>query len=76
MSISNEAVTEMILKAIPNAEVTVTGDGYKYDAKVISTSFEGLTTLKKHQMVYAAVDTAITSGDLHALTIHATTPTA
>jgi acid stress-induced BolA-like protein IbaG/YrbA len=76
MSISNEAVSEMILKAIPDAEVTVTGDGYKYEAKVISVSFEGLTTLKKHQMVYAAVDTAISSGDLHALTIHATTPTA
>jgi acid stress-induced BolA-like protein IbaG/YrbA len=74
MSISNEAVKEMILKAIPDADVTVTGDGYKYEAKVISTRFEGLNTLKKHQMVYAAVDTAISSGDLHALTIHAMTP--
>lgn len=74
MSISNEAVEELILTAIPDAKVEVTGDGYKYEAKVISTSFEGLNTLKKHQMVYAAVDSAIKSGNLHALTIIALTP--
>ncbi len=74
MSISNEAVTDLIKTAMPDAVVEVTGDGYKYEAKVISASFEGLNTLKKHQMVYAAVDSAITSGDLHALTIVALTP--
>ena len=74
MSISNEAVAELILKAMPDAQVDVTGDGYKYQANVISASFEGLNTLKKHQMVYAAVDSAISSGDLHALTINASTP--
>ncbi|HFC91661.1 MAG TPA: BolA/IbaG family iron-sulfur metabolism protein [Leucothrix mucor] len=74
MSISNEAVAELILKAMPDAQVDVTGDGYKYQANVISASFEGLNTLKKHQMVYAAVDSAISSGDLHALTINASVP--
>ena len=74
MSISNEAVAKLILTAMPEAQVEITGDGYKYEAKVISKSFEGLNTLKKHQMVYAAVDSAITSGDLHALTIIALTP--
>ena len=74
MSISNDTVAELILTAIPDANVEVTGDGYKYEAKVISASFEGLNTLKKHQMVYAAVDSAISSGDLHALTITALTP--
>ncbi|MCK5814221.1 MAG: BolA/IbaG family iron-sulfur metabolism protein [Cocleimonas sp.] len=74
MSISNEAVVELILTAMPDAKVEVTGDGYKYEATVISDSFDGLNTLKKHQMVYAAVDSAISSGDLHALTIIALTP--
>lgn len=76
MSISNEAVAELIKTAMPDAEIEVTGDGYKYEAKVVSTAFEGLSTLKKHQMVYAAVDSAITSGELHALTIVALTPDA
>jgi len=74
MSISNEAVIDLIKTAMPDAIVEVTGDGYKYEAKVTSASFEGLNTLKKHQMVYAAVDSAIQSGDLHALTIIALTP--
>jgi acid stress-induced BolA-like protein IbaG/YrbA len=74
MSISNEAVAELILKAIPDAKVEVTGDGYKYEANIISASFAGLNTLKMHQMVYAAVDSAISSGELHALSINASTP--
>jgi len=74
MSISNEDVTKLIQQGIPGAEVSVDGDGYKYEATVISSRFEGLNTLKRHQAVYAAVDSAISSGDLHALTIHAKTP--
>jgi len=74
MSISNDKVIELIKVAFPDAEVSVEGDGYKYETTVISTAFEGLNTLKRHQAVYAAVDSAITSGDLHALTIYAKTP--
>lgn len=74
MSISNEAVEAMIRKSLPDAQVTISGDGYKYEADIISTAFEGLMTVKRHQMVYAAVNEAITSGELHALTIRAKTP--
>ena len=73
MSISNENVTKLIEEGIPGANVSVSGDGYKYETTVISDSFEGLTTLKRHQAVYAAVNSAITSGELHALTITAKT---
>jgi acid stress-induced BolA-like protein IbaG/YrbA len=74
MSISNDAVTQMIQASIPDAQINVTGDGYKYEAEVISNTFEGLNSLKRQQMVYAAVNAAITSGQLHALTIRAKTP--
>lgn len=74
MSISNGRVKEMIETNIPGATVTVEGDGYKYQATVISDTFEGLNTLKRHQAVYAAVNEAISSGELHALTIVARTP--
>lgn len=69
MSISNEAVTELLTNAIPHSEVSVSGDGYKYQAYIISESFEGLSTMKRHQLVYAALNDVITSGELHALTI-------
>lgn len=74
MSISNEEVEKLIKDSMPNAEVSVEGDGYKYQTTVISKDFEDLNTLKRHQVVYAAVNSAITSGDLHALTIIAKTP--
>ena len=74
MSISNEAVEKLITDAMPEAEVTVSGDGYKYETTVISTAFDGLSKVKRHQLVYSAVNSAITSGELHALTITAITP--
>lgn len=74
MSISNADVTKLIEDGIPSANVSVSGDGYKYETTVISETFEGLSTLKRHQAVYAAVNSAITSGELHALTITAKTP--
>ncbi|HHC73551.1 MAG TPA: BolA/IbaG family iron-sulfur metabolism protein [Thiothrix sp.] len=74
MSISNDAVEQLILDNMPNAQVTVSGDGYKYQATVISDVFAGLSLVKRHQTVYAAVNEAIASGELHALTITAKTP--
>ena len=74
MSISNDAVTQLIQTQLPDAQIVVQGDGYKYQAEVISASFVGLSKVKRHQLIYAAVAEAITSGELHALTIVAYTP--
>lgn len=74
MSISNEAVETLISNAFDHAEVTVSGDGYKYETTVISPAFTDLNKVKRHQLVYKAVNEAIVSGELHALTITALTP--
>lgn len=74
MSISNEAVEKLISEGIAGAEVTVSGDGYKYETTVVSSAFANLSKVKRHQLVYAAVNSAITSGELHALTITSLTP--
>lgn len=74
MSISNENVEKMIKDGIENAEVAVSGDGYKYEARIVSKAFESLNTMKRHQLVYAILNDVITSGELHALTIKAYTP--
>lgn len=41
---------------------------------MVSPDFEGLSPVKKQQMVYGTVTDRITSGELHALTIKAYTP--
>lgn len=74
MSISNDAVKQMIQAKLPDAQISVSGDGYKYETDIISEAFTGLNTLKRHQLVYAAVNEAIISGQLHALTIRTFTP--
>lgn len=64
----------MIEAGLPGAQVTVNGDGSHFEARVISTEFEGKSPVQKQKMVYATVNDKITSGELHALTIKAYTP--
>lgn len=66
--------SNQIEQGIPNSKADVTGDGSKFEATVISESFEGESTIKRHKMVYAILNDHITSGAIHALTIRAHTP--
>ena len=74
MSITNDEVTALIQIGLPDAIITVTGDGYKYEAHIISASFTGLSKVKRHQKIYALLTEVITSGQLHALTLQTLTP--
>lgn len=67
--LATDEIRKRIEEGIPGARVEVTGDGYKYEAVVISDQFSGLNTMKQHQMVYATVNELITSGKLHALSL-------
>jgi len=64
----------LIEAEVQNSKAIVTGGEGKYEATVISDSFEGMNMVKEHQLVYAAVTTQIASGELHALAIKAFTP--
>lgn len=65
--------SDQIEKAIPDSKADVTGDGSKFEAKVVSDTFEGQMTIKRHKAVYAILNDHITSGAIHALTIKAYT---
>jgi len=67
-------VKKCIEAGIPGAEASVTADGTKYTAIVVSPEFEGKTMITEQKMVYAAVNEHIQSGAIHALTIKAYTP--
>lgn len=54
--------------------ITVEGGGGKFVAHIVSERFEGLSKVRRHQMVYATVRPEIDSGALHALSIDARTP--
>ena len=67
--------SDQIEKSIANAKADVTGDGSKFEAVVISDSFQDQSTLKRHKLVYAVLDEHIKSGAIHALSIKAFTET-
>lgn len=69
MPMASEDITVMLQEALPGAVVEITdlaGDGDHYAAKVLSSSFEGLSRVKQHQAVYAALKGKM-GGELHAL---------
>ncbi len=65
--------SDEIEKAIPNSSANVTGDGSKFEAHVVSDEFDGLSTIKRHKMIYAVLDQYIKTGAIHALSIKAYT---
>lgn len=76
MPMRAEEIEAMILAAIPDARVEIrdlAGDGDHYSARVISRSFSGLSRVKQHQAVYAALKGKM-GGDLHALQLETSSP--
>ncbi|MES0328454.1 MAG: BolA/IbaG family iron-sulfur metabolism protein [Gammaproteobacteria bacterium] len=67
-------VKKIIEVGIPGSEATVTADGSKYIATIVSDAFEGKTMVAEQKMVYALLNEHIQSGAIHALTIKALTP--
>lgn len=57
--------------AFPGAEIAVTdlaGDGDHYRARIVSEAFKGLSRIRQHQLVYAALKGKM-GGELHALAL-------
>lgn len=69
-----DEIKALIEQGIAGSEAKVSGDGYHYDAVVISDAFAGKSPLQKQKMVYATLSSHITSGAIHALGIKAYTP--
>ena len=51
----------------------VEGSESKYTVNIISDEFVGKSTIQRHKMIYAILDQYIKTGEIHALTIKATT---
>ena len=69
MPMAGDDIVAMIKAAIPDAEVELTdlaGDNDHWAAVVTSASFEGMSRVKQHQKVYAALGGRM-GGELHAL---------
>jgi stress-induced morphogen len=69
-------IEALIRSALPDATVRIedlAGDGDHYAATVVSESFRGLTRVRQHQIVYAALSGRM-GGELHALALQTSPP--
>ena len=76
MSDLTKQIEEIILGAVPDAEVMVRdpmNDGAHFEATVISESFVGMSLVNQHRQVMQSLKDAFT-GDLHALALKTYTP--
>jgi acid stress-induced BolA-like protein IbaG/YrbA len=77
--VSPEQVETMLKAALPDAQVQVqdlTGTRDHYQVIVVSSQFEGQPTVRQHQMVYGALQEAMSSEAIHALSMKTYTPEA
>ncbi|MFC7378638.1 BolA family protein [Brevundimonas sp. GCM10030266] len=76
MPMSVETLRGHLIEAFPDAEIAIddlAGDGDHYRARIVSTAFAGLSRVKQHQLVYAALKGQM-GGELHALALETSVP--
>ena len=76
MPMRAEEIEAMIVAAIPDARVEIrdlAGDGDHYAARVVSGTFAGMSRVRQHQAVYAALKGKM-GGELHALQLETAAP--
>ena len=76
MAMAAGDIEAMIVAAIPDARVEIrdlAGDGDHYAARVVSETFAGMSRVRQHQAVYAALKGKMGS-ELHALQLETAVP--
>ena len=73
-----ETLHAHLADAFPGAEIVIddlAGDGDHYRARIVSSAFAGLSRVRQHQLVYAALKGQM-GGELHALALETAAPEA
>ncbi|MEN9544444.1 MAG: hypothetical protein RLZZ598_1277 [Pseudomonadota bacterium] len=67
-------VRQYIADGLPCTHLEVEGDGRHFFATIVSAEFEGLSRVRRHQRVYAALGERMRE-EIHALSMKTLTPT-
>ncbi len=76
MPMSVTALEAELRAAFPDAEIVIddlAGDGDHYRARITTAAFQGLSRVRQHQLVYAALKGKV-GGELHALALETAAP--
>ena len=65
----SDQIRELLSESMPDCEVVIEGSDGKYLVTAIGDIFEGLTAVKRQQIVYQILNEHIVSGVVHAVTM-------
>ncbi len=65
---------ELVKDALPDCEIEVRSEGNHFLVIASGERFEGLSKVKKHQLIYGILNAQLAENTIHALTIKAFTP--
>jgi len=71
--VTPESIEASIAAGIDCAHLKVVGDGHHFEAIVVSAAFAGLSKIRQHQLVYAALGERMRE-EVHALSMTTLTP--
>jgi stress-induced morphogen len=76
MAMPASEIEALIKTALPDAQITIedlAGDNDHFAATIVSEAFRGLSRVRQHQLVYAALQGNM-GGALHALALQTSAP--
>ena len=71
--VTPESIQDTIAAGLDCTHVSVRGDGHHFEAIIVSPQFEGLSRVRRHQRVYAALGDRMRE-EIHALSMSTLTP--
>ena len=71
--VTPESIKQSIAAGLDCRHVEVAGDGQHWEAVIVSPAFEGLSRIRQHQLVYAALGDRMRE-EVHALSMQTLTP--
>ncbi len=71
--VTPESIRHSIVEGLACEHVDVRGDGHHWDALIVSPAFEGVSKVRQHQLVYAALGERMRE-EIHALSMTTLTP--
>lgn len=64
-----ESIRQILASGLGECQVDMQADGSKLMLSLVSNEFEGLSKVKRQQLVYALLNDRISSGEIHAVTM-------
>ena len=71
---TSEELQTIIAAHLPCDHLEVSGDGRHWYATIVSSAFEGLRLIQRHQRVYATLGGRMQTDEVHALSMKTYTP--